>query len=255
MNKDKGIVVRQFGVLFGVMKAALVAVGLLWGAKSLAEPVTLKFISLEVAPWGWQDADSGEMKGAFIEMVKALRERVDADIEVSLTPFARVDRELELGSHDCTILVPRSEEFVTAGELVAYHDIGVVPAKNVELPDYSALEGKKVALIRGSSITPQFDTDESFIKVLDTDYLMSLRKLARARVDAIAGAIPTIRYLADNNNLGDKLGQPLKLADVPLRLQCSNKSPHLQLLPTLNRAIAEMKAQGVIDRIKSQYYF
>lgn len=222
---------------------------------SQAAPDTLKFISLEVSPWGWRDSESGAMQGAFVEMVKEIDQRVEASISISLTPFARVDRELEMGGHDCTILIPRDENVVVSGEVIAYHDIGLVAGKNVPLPDYESLAGKRVALLRGSSITPRFDTDETFSKIYDTDYLISLRKLERSRVDAVAGAIPTIRYLADTNGLSDALGESLKLADVPLTLQCSRKSEKLNWLPELNRAISEMKAEGVIERIKSQYYF
>lgn len=222
---------------------------------ALAEPITLKFISIQVAPWGWRDPDSGEIRGAFVEMVKELDARVDADLSITLTPFARVDRELELGGHDCTILIPRPEEMVVQGEVVGEHDIGVIPAHGFALTEYSQLKGKKVAVLRGASITPRFDADMSFNKVYDTDYLMSLRKLARQRVDAVAGAIPTMRYLAETNGLDSSMGNPLKLSEVPLVLQCSRQSAHLDLLPALNRAIVEMKAEGVIERIKSEYYF
>ncbi|MCP8899646.1 substrate-binding periplasmic protein [Gilvimarinus xylanilyticus] len=222
---------------------------------ALAEPITLKFISIQVAPWGWQDSESGEIRGAFAEMVKELDARVDADLSITLTPFARVDRELELGGHDCTILIPRPEEMVVRGEVVGEHDIGVIPARDVTLNDYSQLKGKKVAVLRGASITSRFDADVTFQKVYDTNYLMSLRKLDRQRVDAVAGAIPTMRYLAEKNGLAGALGKPLKLGDVPLTLQCSRQSRHLDLLPALNRAVMDMKAEGVIERIKSEYYF
>ncbi len=220
-----------------------------------ADPVVLKFISLEVSPWGEVEQNTGEMKGAFVEMVKEIDKRVDATLTISLTPFARVDRELESGGHDCTILIPRDEQVVVGGEVVAYHAIGLVAGKETRLPDYNILKGRRVALLRGSSITPRFDADESFTKVYDTDYLISIRKLARSRVDYVAGAIPTIRYLAENNGFADTLGESLKLADVPLQLQCSRKSENLNWLPELNQALQQMKAEGVIDRIKSEYYF
>ncbi|MDO3383098.1 substrate-binding periplasmic protein [Gilvimarinus algae] len=215
----------------------------------------LTFITIEVSPWATKHGDSGEMKGAFIELVREIERRTGIATSVSLTPFARVDRELESGGHDCTILIPRSEDAVVIGALVAYHDIGVIPRRGITLSTYEHLEPLTISLLRGSSITQRFDGDDSLTKVFDTDYLISLRKLSRSRVDAVAGAISTIRYLADHNQLSQYLGEPLVLDDVPLKFQCSKKSDKLDLMAEVNQAIEAMKADGVVERIKSEYYF
>lgn len=218
---------------------------------ALAAP--LKFITLDVEPWATND--QGEMKGAFVEMVREIRQRTELEIEFSLTPFARVDRELETGGHDCTILIPRSEEFVKPGELVAFHEIGLVPRPGVELTSYDDLNGLTISLLRGSSITARFDADDALNKVYETDYLIALRKMQRGRVDVVAGAIPTIRYLADNNGLSTAVGEPLRLADIPLIFQCSRQSTNLEAMGAINQAIQQMKADGTIERIREQYYF
>lgn len=214
---------------------------------------TLKFISIDVEPWATEN--QGEMKGAFIEMVKEVAARTDYTIEITLTPFARVDRELETGGHDCTILIPRNEEIVVPGELVSYHQMGLIAGRGVELNHYQDLMPLKISLIRGSSITPRFDSDHQLTKLYDTDYLIALRKLERGRVDAIAGAIPTIRYLADHNNLSGAIGQILPLADIPLIFQCSRQSPHLSAMKEINQVIRQMKQDGTIEKIRQQYYF
>lgn len=215
----------------------------------------LRFITIDVAPWAFYDEQSREFEGAFVEVVKELRQRTGYDISISLTPFARVDREMESGGHDCTILVPRGEDVVVGGELVSYHDVGVVPHKSIALTNYEDLHSLKISLLRGSAITERFDTDPELKKEYDTDYLIALRKLARQRVDAIAGAIPTILYLAEKNNLDQHLGQAFKLTEIPLVFQCSRKSPNLDAMPALNRAIEAMRADGTIDKIKADYYF
>ncbi len=216
---------------------------------------TLRFITIDVAPWAFYNEQSGEFEGAFVEIVKELRQRTGYDISISLTPFARVDREMESGGHDCTILVPRSEEAVVIGELVSYHDVGVVPHKTVSLNEYDDLHSLDISLLRGSAITERFDTDPELKKHYDTDYLIALRKLARQRVDAIAGALPTILYLAEQNNLDQHLGQTLKLTEIPLVFQCSHLSPNLDAMPVINRAIKAMRTDGAIDKIKTDYYF
>lgn len=215
----------------------------------------LRFITIDVAPWAYYDEQSQEFEGAFVEAVKELMRRTGYDISISLTPFARVDREMESGGHDCTILVPRSEEIVVSGEFFSYHDIGLVPHKNITLNEYDDLRSLNISLLRGSAITERFDTDPELNKEYDTDYLIALRKLARQRVDAVAGALPTILYLAKKNNLDQHLGQAFKLTEIPLVFQCSRKSLYLDAMPAINRALEAMRADGTIDKIKADYYF
>lgn len=217
--------------------------------------IELEFITIDVAPWAFYDEQTQEFEGAFVEVVRELRQRTGYHISISLTPFARVDREMESGGHDCTILVPRSEEVVIGGELVSYHDVGIVPHKSITLAEYDDLHSLNISLLRGSAIDERFDTDSELKKEYDTDYLIALRKLARLRVDAIAGAIPTILYLAEKNSLNQHLGQPLKLTEIPLVFQCSRKSLHLDAMPAINRALEAMRTDGTIDKIKTQYYF
>ncbi|MDO6748389.1 substrate-binding periplasmic protein [Gilvimarinus sp. 1_MG-2023] len=214
---------------------------------------SLNFISIDVEPWATEK--NGEMSGGFIELVKEISARTGYSIDISLTPFARVDRELETGGHDCTILIPRSEETVVPGELVSYHEMGLIARPGVEINSYEDLTGLKISLIRGSSITTRFDSDQSLNKVYDTDYLIALRKLARGRIDAIAGAIPTVRYLAVHNRLSAAIGETLALADIPLIFQCSRKSSQLPQMEKINQAIRAMKQDGTIEKIRQQYYF
>ncbi|MGD8175353.1 substrate-binding periplasmic protein [Marinimicrobium sp. ARAG 43.8] len=215
----------------------------------------LKFITIDVAPWAHYNPETGDQQGAFVAIIDAIAALTGFNIETSLTPFARVDRELESGDHDCTILVPRDEEVVVHGELVAQHDVGVLSHKDHPITHYDQLHGETISLLRGSAITPRFDNDTGIQKVYDTDYLIALRKLDRHRVAGIAGAVPTLRYLAVENGLDDMLAKPLKLTDIPLMLQCSRQSPHLDLMPRLNEAIITLRRNGRLQEITDLYHF
>lgn len=235
-------------------KAYAVLALLLFGAAETAAR-ELKLITIEVAPWAFENPDTRVREGAFIELAREIGRRGGYDISISLTPFARVYRELESGGHDCTVLIPLSEAVVRHGEVVSHHDMGIVPHRDIPVRRYEQLRDLDISLLRGSAITERFDNDDSLHKVYDTDYLIALRKLSRGRTDAIAGAIPTIRYLAEAHGLDSYIGEPLKLGEVPLHLQCSLASDVLDILPDLNRIIREMKADGVVERIKEKYYF
>lgn len=215
----------------------------------------VKFITIDVAPWASVEAATGKMIGAFPEIIDAIAQRTGLNISIALTPFIRVDRELESGDHDCTILIPRDEQLVIFGEQVSDHAIGVIARNGVTLQKYEDLTGKTISVLRGASIEPRFDSDESLNKQFDTDYAIALRKLERKRVDAIAGAIPTIQFIAEQEGNADQLGDILQLAEVPLTFQCSRKSAQLDKMHIINQAIRTIKVDGTLADIQQRHYF
>lgn len=218
-----------------------------------AEPVT--FVTIEAVPWAATDPKSGEPFGAFVEIVEVLEQKTGLNIQTALTPFARIDREMETGSHDCTIAIPRDMSIVAYGETLVTHDIGVVSLKETPLDSLEALRNKRLSIPRGSSISQVLEGDFNLTVEEDTDYLIALHKLQRGRVDGVAGAVPTIFYIARENNLYHLLADPVKLSDIPLMLQCSRKSEHLDLLPVFNEAIRSMREDGSLKAITDKYDF
>ena len=217
------------------------------------DDTTLKFITIDVAPWATQDPQSQRKEGAFFDIVDELEQRTGYQIQSSVTPFARVDREMESGYHDCTILVPRPHSLVVPGELVFNHSLGAIARKEFPLNAYEDLQNLRISVLRGGSLNERFDTDDSLNKDLDTDYIIGLRKMARGRIDAIVGAISTLQHMAEREGIADHLGEPLVLEEMALYLQCSKNSRHLQTMPVLNEALIEMQRDGTLDAIKQQH--
>lgn len=215
----------------------------------------LSFITIDVAPWASINSETGEMEGAFIEIVKEISKRINRKIAITITPFARVDRELETGSHDCTILVARPDTLVIKGDVISYHPMGVIPRKGFTITTYEDIQSLRLSVIRGATMTPRFDEDTEIYKEYDTDYLIGLRKLSRGRLDGIVGAIPTLLYIAKQEGVDDQLGEPFALTEVPLLFQCSKNSTNLNIMQPINKAIADMKQEGVIKQIQTRYYF
>ena len=131
-------------------------------------PDKLSFITIDVAPWASIN-EAGKMEGAFIELVNEISQRINRDISITITPFARVDRELEIGSHDCTILVPRPDTLVVKGDVISYHPMGVIPRNGIEIAEYEDIQALKLSVIRGATMTPRFDEDTKIYKEYDTD--------------------------------------------------------------------------------------
>lgn len=237
----------------------LVASLLLWliypltSSATELDVTTLQFITIDVAPWAEKDPQRQVKQGAFFDIIDELETRTGYRIQASVTPFARVDREMESGQHDCTILVPRPHALVVPGELVFNHSLGAIARKGIPLDSYEDLRNLRISMLRGGSLTERFDNDASLTKVMDTDYIIGLRKMARGRTDAIVGAISTLQYMAEIEGILDHLGEPLVMHEMALYLQCSKKSRHLEAMPALNEALVDMRQDGTLDAIKRQH--
>ena len=216
---------------------------------------TIKIITIDAPPWVSRSPDTGELHGAFVDVVDELANRTDYAFEITLSPFARVGRELELGVQDCTILAPLPPSLTTMGELILKQPLGVIGHSNLALTSDSDLAGKRISVLRGAALATKLGANTNLNMVFDKDYATGLRKLARGRVDAVAGAIPTLQYIARAAGVEAYLGAPLVLAYIPLNFQCSKKSNHLDAMEPINQAIKSMRDDGVINDIKLRHGF
>jgi polar amino acid transport system substrate-binding protein len=218
--------------------------------------VEFDFIGIEVAPWASQNKISGEYVGIFPDLVEELEIRSGHKINITLSPYARINREIENNRQDCTVLIvdeKRSQITVKGGYFFSL-PVGVIPKKSIVLKEYNDLYDKSISLLRGAAISHKFNSDKKLVKQFDTDYMIILRKLEYGRIDAIAGVIPTIQYLAKQENLSHVLGQPLNLSLEPVFLQCSKTSKNIDYISDLNKAIESMVNDKVIEKIFAEYF-
>lgn len=246
------------------MKSKLIALTLIasivaatFATAASAAERSLKFITIDVAPWASIDPKTGKPWGVFPAVVEEIAKRTGAKITYTLHPFSRIDRELETGGQDCTIIVWSDERarIVQRGELISDHPMGVIARKGVRLKKYDDLNGLTVSVLRGLSVDPRFDADKSVRRDYDDDYAQGLRKIAHGRLDAIAGAIPTIQFVAKQDGQEQHLGDVLTINTIPLVLQCAKKSPNIGFMPKLDQAIRDMRDDGTLKRILDENFF
>jgi polar amino acid transport system substrate-binding protein len=238
-----------------VRKAALTLVLFLFlgGTTAGAEPV--RFVTIDTAPWASQDPKSGRVEGVFPDIIAEFQRRTGLEVQIELQPFARIPRELENGRQDCTILVWNDQwaPFMVRGELITPHPMGVIARKGIKLRSMDDLHGLSVSVLRGLSLGQSFDNNPSIHRQMDTDYVQGLNKLAHSRLDAVAGALPTIDYLAKQNGLAETLGERLVVIELLLRFQCAKGSRHLGIMPDVDKAIRDMSEDGSLNRIKARW--
>lgn len=244
-------------LIASIVAASMSAGAVSMSASSAAMARDLKFITIDVAPWASADPKTGKPWGVFPAVVDEIARRTGAKITYTLHPFSRIDRELETGGQDCTIIVWTDDRarIVEKGELVSNHPMGVIARKGVAINSYDDLRDHTISVLRGLSIDSRFDADQNIRRDYDDDYAMGLRKIAHGRVDGVAGAIPTISFLAKQLKLEDNLGNALQLSTIPLVLQCAKKSPNIDFMPNLNQAIRDMRDDGTLKRILDDNFF
>jgi len=216
------------------------------------------FVTIEAAPWAYYDA-GGNPAGAFADIVADLERRTGKRISVSLYPLVRIDQAMASGQQDCTIVLwnEHRSRIVVRGEDVYPMPFGVFARKGLRLASYDDLAPLTVSVTRGLAMDARFDADAGLRKETDKDYLTGLRKLARGRADAIAGALPTIRHIARNAGLDEHLGDSLTLRRVPLAFQCSKASPVAGAeMGRFDEALRAMRTDGTLAQILARHgYF
>lgn len=219
-----------------------------------ARAADLAFVSIDAPPWAGLD-DAGRPHGAFVDIVEDLERRTGHRISVTLHPLARVERELESGAQDCAIILWNAARArsVEVGATVYQMTFGVIARRGERLQSYDDLLPLSVSVIRNLRIEERFDTDTALRKDFDKDYAAGLMKMERGRIDAIAGALPTIVAQAARDGLGHVLGDRLVLSTIPLALQCSRRSAALAEMAELNEAIAAMRRDGTLAALLSRH--
>jgi polar amino acid transport system substrate-binding protein len=216
----------------------------------------LKLISIDVVPWAYFDQDAKSYSGIFPDIIREIEKQTGYKIGITLTPYARINRELESGRQDCTMLIFEKEraEVTDLGELIFNMPMGVIAKKGIELRNYEDLYGLTISVLRSLDITDKFTNDKKIKKEFDTSYKNGLRKMLHGRLDAIAGAIPTITDLANLQGMSELLGERLLLSLNPVYLQCSKKSKNQNYIKKINSTLRLIRTSGGLDAIVRKYW-
>ena len=216
----------------------------------------LKLISMDAVPWAYFDETRGEYAGVFPDIVRELEKLSGHKIKITLTPYARINRELESGRQDCTILIKEKEreKISNVGELAFHIPMGVIAINGLQLENYNDLYDLNISVLRSLNITDKFTEDDKLKKEFDTGYEMGLRKVLHGRLNAIAGTIPTIEYLAKEKGMAEILGEPIVLSLKPIFLQCSKKSTNSVFIKDINLALKKIRENETLNDIVNKYW-
>ncbi|MFL7899896.1 substrate-binding periplasmic protein [Azospirillum argentinense] len=110
------------------------------------------------------------------------------------------------------------------------------------------LQGLRIGVVDGFEYTPEFDKSPLFERVRSSSNVVSFRRLLLGRVDAIAGDLQVLRYLADSEGrTGSVKILPKPLAMVPRYI--SVPKLRAEKAERLQAAYEKLKRDGTIDAI------
>lgn len=199
-----------------------------------------------------------ELQGFEVDVWNAIGERLDREVEFVTTNFSGLFGMLETGridtiSNQITITPERLEKYDFADPYV-YDGAQIVVRKgNDSIQGLDDLKGKKVAVNLGSNFEQLMRKHDTNNEINIITYETNLEQdVALGRTDAF------VMDRVGSAQLIKEAGLPLQLAGKPFETLENAfpfvKTPEQQaLLAEVNRALAEMRADGTLTQISQKW--
>jgi len=130
---------------------------------------------------------------------------------------------------------------------------GILPRAGVILTDYSSLKGLTIAVPLGVSFDDNFSEKKNLVIVSPRNYVNALKMLKTGQVDAVAGAISTLKFIALKNEMrATDFGQPLVLSKHEVMLVCNQELPKVTR-NKLKKAVINLRSSGEIQAVIDVY--
>lgn len=244
--------------------AGFVLLGLLaWGAGASAETVTkvgassdgaapVTFAIPDVWPWAYEDRD-GNPQGSLIEVVRRLSDLTGIAAKTRLRPLRRALVDLEAGEVNFSLLFQSPALDIRAINIAQVMTINIMLAAYADT-DYpltlEALEGKRIAFIRGTYLGEAFEQNDSVQKAPVAVISQGIEMLSLGRLSAILASDHAIlRSLQAMGLDRDVLRYNKHVSGQPGALYMSRKAPRPDVAEKFSEAIARMVESGELNRL------
>ncbi len=221
-----------------------------------AQALELKVDMIQLDPWTLPDpANPGQFIGIVPDVMKALEKRTGHKIIGRMTPYGRVESDLQEGTIDFSFMAwgPQRAAYANKGVAAFPLQFGVWGIKGLPLKGYADLKGVKISVTRGLKVDPTFDQDGTLDKSMDLDYTTGVKKAAAGQVQAVAGSLSTIGHIIAGMGVREQFGDFLVLKTTDTTISWSKKSPNLALEGPVNEAIGKMVQDGTMQKIYDKW--
>ncbi|MEJ5999826.1 transporter substrate-binding domain-containing protein [Paucibacter soli] len=214
---------------------------------------------IQFTPWAQRNPDknaAAPYTGIVVDFLDEFERRSGHKTHRTLTPYIRVEMDLESGAIDFSIMAwgDARARIANKGTCLVPLDFGVRARKGISLQSYEDLYKITTSASRGLKIDPRFDKDEAARKDMVLDYTMGVKKTAARRdSDAVGGSLSTINYLINSLGLDEAFGDTLVLNTTHLTVAYSKRAAQSALEAEVQAVFKTMVDDGTAKRIYGKW--
>jgi polar amino acid transport system substrate-binding protein len=206
-------------------------------------------------PFEMVNEQTKELEGFDIELMKAIAEKANLEIEFQNTPFDSLlagiaTCQFDVAISAITITAERAEKYNFSTPYINAGQIMTVRLDNTDITKPSDLQGKTVGV--QLSTTGQIEVEKIAgvtVKPYDTVDLAFL-DLANGQVDAVVADYPTtLNYVNQSKDKLKLTGEVFTDESYGVAVCKTNTD----LLAKINKALAELEAEGVLTSLEEKW--
>jgi cystine transport system permease protein len=250
------LVIVLLGLLYAAVPASALAAGQPHAATQGGIPKVLKVGTEGVyPPFSYHGGTGSGLTGYDIDVMNAIGKHLGVKVEYVETPFDSMFAALEAGRFDLvanqiTFNEERKARYDLSDPYVETTGVLVVRKDETQIKTIADLKGKRAAENITSNWAEVAKGAGATIVGVD-DMSLAIDNLEQGRVDALVNDKLAIRnYLATKPDAGVKV--VAETDDVSRSVFAARKDSGY--LPQLNQAIADLKADGTLDKVYAKYF-
>jgi len=215
----------------------------------------VRIFAMKQLPYGYISKE-GQKTGILYEILDMIAKESDMTIPINIVPTKRLISTMLNNEKVCSIIgnSPDTAPFDIIGPIGYQVTVGILPASGIKLDDYSSLQGIIIAVPLGIIFDEKFHNDTSLNKVRPPHYINAIKMLKLGRIDAIAGAIPILKFLAKQQGMSlSSFDKPLVMIRGEMYLFCA-KSVHKNVQDKMKNTLIRLKDEGKIQKLLDSYF-
>ena len=214
--------------------------------------------------------DQGEITGIYYDIMTEIFRRLEIPLKVDLYPWKRAQKLIADGKGDGLITAmtrKRSRLFLATDPIYTVSERAFARRDNPRIREI--LAARSIRDLKNFKIVETIGSgwSEEHFKGLDViwapTYSSAINMLANGRADVyVLGKYPAMADLQQrikkgtlySENLKKIIPGPHQLAEVNFSLLIRRNSPYADLIPRINRILAQMKREGLYQAILDRYF-
>ncbi|MBQ3668400.1 MAG: transporter substrate-binding domain-containing protein [Clostridia bacterium] len=208
-------------------------------------------------PWTYHDA-SGALTGFDVEVANALAAKLGVEVEFQECPWDSIFAGVDSGRYDLAIngvdwTQERADSLTLSDPYVYNYPVLIVKEGNEEIKTFADLNGKKTANTVSSTYAALAESYGATNQGVD-DLIATFELVMQERVDATINSADTFAsYKAENPDAPIVIVAQADTANsVVIVMKSGDESA--TLLAEINKAIAELKADGTLSQLSIKYF-